>query len=78
MYLTTHPAVVNILNLGPGNLHILTHVLSNGFAALGGDGVLLCGAVGGRDRGEDLRTEADRPEGQQQAEREWLQPGGRG
>ena len=46
-YLTTHPAVVNILNLGPGNLHILTHVLSNGFAALGRDGVLLCGAVGG-------------------------------
>ena len=43
---TTHPAVVNILDLGPGDLNVLTLVLSDRLAALGGDGVLLSGAVG--------------------------------
>ena len=41
----THPAVVNILDLGPGDLNILAHVLSDGLTGLGGDGVLLSGAV---------------------------------
>ena len=41
----THPAVVHVLNLGPGDLHILAHILSHGLAGLGGDGVLLSGAV---------------------------------
>ena len=45
MVLTTHPAVVNILNLGPGDLHILTLVLGDRLAALGGDGILLSAAV---------------------------------
>ena len=41
----THPAVVLVLNLRPGDLHVLAHVLSHGLTALGGDGVLLSGAV---------------------------------
>merc|ERR1712083_48682 len=39
------PAVVLVLNLRPGDLHILADVLSHGLTALGGDGVLLSGAV---------------------------------
>ena len=42
---STHPAVVLVLNLRPGDLHVLADVLSDGLAALGGDGVLLSGAV---------------------------------
>ena len=45
--LSTHPAVVNILNLGARDLNILALVLSDRLAALGGDGVLLSGAVWG-------------------------------
>ena len=41
----TYAAVVLVLNLGPGDLNVLAHVLSDGLAGLGGDGVLLRGAV---------------------------------